>query len=374
MLNKTMKFEDIITFTRNSAATYWDKDGVLQTAAIDEPRFDHDPLTGEPLGILCEGQATNLVQNSMAVTSRTDIDTSLAGDNRVTHAIKAEVVSTGTDEGETVFRGVGVGISGTTVRWCLLNRGNVSSVVLLHRDADDGFSLTADFDSETLSGGASVRDESLDSLGDGWFLASFVTDNDGALDDNINVKFDNPALGDYFYCGGLQIEAGETPSSYIPTNGAAATRSGDFADVASLSPWFSTQPEMTLLADWIRTPHGVNSATLMHALRKTAGITAGYFGFYSTMNGLVYTGAEPAQAISFGKGPLDFCKTGISVSGDTLVIGVNGDVRSYGGSTYSNVVNQEKLQLTANRYAGWLQNVRYYPYSISEEEMAEELS
>jgi len=374
MLNKTVNFDEIMTFTRNSAATYWDANGVLQTAAIDEPRFDHDPVTGEPLGILCEGQATNLVQNSMAVTSKTDIDTSIAGDNRVTHAIKAEVVSTGTDEGGTVFRGVGVGISGTTVRWCLLNRGNVSTLTLLHRDANDGFAITADFDAGTLSGGASVRNEKLESLGDGWFLASFVTDNDGTLDDNLNVAFDSPAIGDYFYCGGLQIEAGETPSSYIPTSGTAATRSGDFADVESLSPWFNTQPEMTLLADWIRTPHDVNSSTVMHALRENAGVVSGYFGFYSTMNGLVYTGDEAAQVIFFGKGPLDFCKTGISISGDTLIIGVNDEIRDYDGSTYSNVVNQEKLQLTANRYAGWLQNVRYYPYSISEEEMAEELS
>lgn len=61
------KFDDLITFTRNSAATYWDANGVLQTAAIDEPRFDHDPVTGEPLGILIEEQRTNeqLLTNDM---------------------------------------------------------------------------------------------------------------------------------------------------------------------------------------------------------------------------------------------------------------------------------------------------------------------
>ncbi|WP_417245951.1 hypothetical protein [Celeribacter sp.] len=53
-------FTDLFTFTRASTATYFDADGVLQTAAVDELRFDHDPATGEPLGILIESSATRL--------------------------------------------------------------------------------------------------------------------------------------------------------------------------------------------------------------------------------------------------------------------------------------------------------------------------
>jgi hypothetical protein len=43
--------------TRASSATFFDKNGVLQTAAPDEMRRDHDPLTLEPLGFLVEGEA-----------------------------------------------------------------------------------------------------------------------------------------------------------------------------------------------------------------------------------------------------------------------------------------------------------------------------
>ena len=57
-------FSDIFTFTRSTTGTYFDANGVMQTAAINTPRFDHNPLTGEKLGLLIEEQRTNLVFRS----------------------------------------------------------------------------------------------------------------------------------------------------------------------------------------------------------------------------------------------------------------------------------------------------------------------
>ena len=48
-----------ITFTRASVATYVGKDGLIKTAGVNEPRFDHDRATGESLGLLIEEQRTN---------------------------------------------------------------------------------------------------------------------------------------------------------------------------------------------------------------------------------------------------------------------------------------------------------------------------
>jgi hypothetical protein len=49
-----------ITFYRNSIATYYDSKGTLKYANINEPRFDHDPLTGESKGLLIEEARTNI--------------------------------------------------------------------------------------------------------------------------------------------------------------------------------------------------------------------------------------------------------------------------------------------------------------------------
>ena len=53
-----------ITYTRSTTATYVGSDGYIKTAAINEPRFEYDPVTLAPLGILLEGPRTNLLTYS----------------------------------------------------------------------------------------------------------------------------------------------------------------------------------------------------------------------------------------------------------------------------------------------------------------------
>jgi hypothetical protein len=39
-------------------------DGLIKLAGVNEPRFDHDPSTGESLGLLVEESRSNLVTYS----------------------------------------------------------------------------------------------------------------------------------------------------------------------------------------------------------------------------------------------------------------------------------------------------------------------
>ncbi len=56
--------QSLVTFTRASSGTYVGSDGLIKTAAVNEPRFDHNPTTGESLGLLVEEQRTNLLLRS----------------------------------------------------------------------------------------------------------------------------------------------------------------------------------------------------------------------------------------------------------------------------------------------------------------------
>ena len=60
----------LVTFTRASTGTYVGSDGVLQTASTDVPRFDHNPTTGESLGLLVEEARTNLLLNSATLSTQ----------------------------------------------------------------------------------------------------------------------------------------------------------------------------------------------------------------------------------------------------------------------------------------------------------------
>ncbi len=68
----------LVTFTRASSGTFVDSAGVLQTAVTNVPRFDHNPTTGESLGLLVEEQRTNLLLNSGTLSTQSATVTAVA--------------------------------------------------------------------------------------------------------------------------------------------------------------------------------------------------------------------------------------------------------------------------------------------------------
>jgi len=65
-------------FTRASSATFVGSNGLIQTAAINAARFDHDPVTLASRGLLIEESRTNLVFPSDALTTQTRTVTAAA--------------------------------------------------------------------------------------------------------------------------------------------------------------------------------------------------------------------------------------------------------------------------------------------------------
>jgi hypothetical protein len=66
----TKTLDPRVSFTRASSGTYIGSDGLLKTAATNEPRFDHNPTTGESLGLLVEEPRTNLLLNSATLSTQ----------------------------------------------------------------------------------------------------------------------------------------------------------------------------------------------------------------------------------------------------------------------------------------------------------------
>jgi hypothetical protein len=71
-LDLTSTLDSRITFTRAAGSqTYFNSAGVLTVPATNEPRFDYDPVTLQPLGLLVEDTRTNLFLNSATLVTQT---------------------------------------------------------------------------------------------------------------------------------------------------------------------------------------------------------------------------------------------------------------------------------------------------------------
>ena len=58
------QLDSSIRFEREGMATYYDSKGILRYAGPNQPRFDHNPETGECKGLLIEGSSSTAVVNS----------------------------------------------------------------------------------------------------------------------------------------------------------------------------------------------------------------------------------------------------------------------------------------------------------------------
>ncbi len=219
-----------ITFTRDSVGTYYDELGNVKYASNNTPRFDHDPDTGESLGLLIEESRTNLVSysyyqgNGSIQTSGTVNNWGLlftsGGTANLTPGIDAP-------DG-----------SNNAVRFTNLNTG--SSILRINIDAftpNGSDTYTLSFWARAISGTGGMSCDLHDGSPNGTWTDQLVTNKwvrivksgvpSNAYKNFIDIisNIDNNRVVDFW---GLQLEKGSFgPTSYIPTSGSTVTRAVD---------------------------------------------------------------------------------------------------------------------------------------------------
>jgi hypothetical protein len=226
---------DLITFSRASTGTFVGSNGFIQTAASGVPRFDHNAITGEGLGLLAEEARTNLLTYSEQLNNVSWF--------KLSATITANVVAApdGTTTADLV---TAIGSPGFVERTVSLTANTYTLSIFLKAGPapspvnvyffNPGILASSVF---TLSGSGSATGLGIiAAAGDGWYRCSITNALSGTAGMRIILN-----SGFNLYAWGAQLEAGASPTSYIPTVASTVTRAADVATIsgANLSLFYN---------------------------------------------------------------------------------------------------------------------------------------
>ena len=238
-INYTTDVNDLGILTRASTATYWGPEGSLLEAAVDEARIQHDPVTGEALGLLVESEATNI--NPYSDYSDT---LAWAGSEGVVEADVILGAQATKYSGENIRRRAFVGRASdagfrSTISFMVRSVSH-NRTLLVYLAASSGSNAGADvlrIDFDTKNVLHTPRDPGSDfaivGLSQTW-LTNDTVKIEATVENGSNRTFGALWVGssDFsgdFSLGAVDHKAGETASSFIPTTGSPVTRAADNA-------------------------------------------------------------------------------------------------------------------------------------------------
>jgi hypothetical protein len=244
---RTKRLDPRITFTRASTGTFVGADGLIKTAASGAARFDHNPATGESLGLLVEEARTNRLLYSTdfanavwnASYGTLTSNALLAPDQTLTAALfQADGAGTGflVSGLYQTFSGIAAGTA-----LCLsvyVKNNNAATVRIGLGLLNNQFQATTyTFATNTFSGSAGTTGTA-QSLGSGWIRIILSISSTLYSTTRISIL---PDSTNSVYLWGAQLETGSFPTSYIPTTTATVTRAADVASMTgtNFSSWYN---------------------------------------------------------------------------------------------------------------------------------------
>ncbi len=259
----TGSLDSSLIFSRSSSGTYFDSSGVMQVAAADAPRFDYDPsnCAGGACaikGLLVEPMRENVALNSTTLngapwsTVRATIiqEAASAPDGSNTVGFLREDTAFGA-HGISTPNIAGSANQAWTLSFYVKPNGRTRIRADIRTNGGGGGNLLSTW---TLSGAGTAaaapaghattlgKQTSIQALPNGWYRCVLSTSRLDATANLIYLSFGfydadevtsnytgNGASG--YYLWGMQLEQGETATSYIPTGATAVTRQADVVEI-----------------------------------------------------------------------------------------------------------------------------------------------
>lgn len=306
--------------------------------------IDHDPLTGEPLGMLIEEARTNLLQQSQSIDNVYWIKVGtviaanavLAPDGTTT---AARVADTAASSNHNFNPSAGTVLTAALHTFSIhLKKGTHSKLQMSLAVAAlaVGYIIDVDLDAGTVSavthlGGATGGVATIQTLPNGWYRVSLSGLATAATwyaaiwmtDGSFNRTYLGTATN--LYVWGAQLEAGAFQSSYIPTTSASVTRAADNVTLAVAEFQYSDAVGTFVLdAKW----RMLHTAT-KYALSRTANGRL----FYSTANAVNVSSYDLTTVVTpdtTGVQSNEYFKSALAWSGSTRSHSANGNAVATG--------------------------------------------
>jgi hypothetical protein len=377
----------VTAYTPTTTAPITNYIPVLQTAAAGTPRFDHNPVTGESLGLLIEEQRTNLAlqSGSIGVSPWGTLDytfsaTKITAPDGQVSGVKA-IAGTGNSI-KYISQAIST-VASTTYTWSVYAKAaeyNTISLYFISVSAPfEHCTATFNLSTGVVSGGLGSSGGTFVSatatpIGNGWWRLT-MTGSIGAKT-NMESRLYPNSFGAFtgdgtsgVYLWGAQLEAGAFATSYIPTVQSQVTRATDSASItgSNFSSWYNVNAG-TLYAEGSTEYSGTPAATRVLAnIRSTddanrisirfgsnASERGGSFFVFSnsTTSALINEGSALVAdqsmkfAGAYAVNDFAFAKNSVLVGTDTsgtLSVGVT------------------ELQLGAGNLCGNIKRLAYYP-------------
>ncbi|MCB9985375.1 MAG: hypothetical protein H6864_06800 [Micavibrio sp.] len=349
------------TFSRASIGTYFDSSGTLQTASSGTPRFDHDPVTHAPKGILIEEARTNLLQYSGNIgMGNWAIDGGCS-----TLVADATTAPDGSNNASRIIYSCGGARKTQSITVSTITPLTFS-IFLKPSSSNNGSRLLV-YNNTTTTSLGSINIPSLLSGGtayaNGWRRYS-LTVSSGWISGN-SLRFyvytdssGGAIVGNDLYVWGAQVEAGSFPTSYIPTTTAAVTRAADNLTVPTTGGWFTTSS-------------GSFSGQFQEASAQNTGGTSRVMGssllgrfVYRVSGDNTYKIYDGTNIVSTASMPINSnVKISSSYGSNGLAISANG-AAPVTGSFDGTWGDQGFIWVGAN-YTGYISKYNFYPSQLS---------
>ena len=309
------------------------------------PRFDYDPVTLAPKGLLIEEARTNLLTYSdqfdnaaWIKLNATVTANGTASPDGTTNADK--LVEDATNSVHIVYQGPAFAGSTTYTVSLFAKAAERSKLDVfcngISATATNLFEVTFDLSNGTFL--ATQGTATITPFGNGWYRCT-VTNTYAVIGTsaNIQLRLNNGTTTSYagtpgfgMFLWGAGLEAGSFATSYIPTVASTVTRSADVATMTgtNFSSWYN-QSAGTLVCEFDTNTLSASGTSVYSSVFATDGTANNYNGLYTYsgfVGGVIRTGAVNQADINGGGSPVNntTIKAAITYATDNIAVAVNG--------------------------------------------------